>query len=371
MIKKTATIVLALSIFLGSAGIAGASTGSDKAALKAADYLKSIQRDDGGFGTRESTVVDTCIAVIALKAAGAKLPQSKTGKSTVDYLKANASKLADPDKNIAVQNTAKVAQLIMALKLAGENPKTFAGTDWIKFLLDNQEKATGWFGITDIDHMWAMLALEAAGEPIDSGPIIWLKGRQNANGGYEVDRSVGMGAFTYSTALAIQALVGAGVDQSDPSVKKAVVYLKTQQNTDGGFPVITPSSYGSESDASSTSWVLQGLVAAGEDIESKTWLRAAITPMGFLMSMQNANGAFAYQKAIPEDSLLCTAQAIPALMLKPFPIKTTPPPSTAETLPLEDASFSTEGLLLIIIGAIAAIAVVAGLGFVLFKRLRD
>src|SRR5574340_212172 len=148
MIKRTAAMVLALSIFLGGAALAAAASGGDKAALKGADYLKSVQRDDGGYGAKESTVVDTCITIIALKAAGAKLPESKAGKSTIDYLKANAPTLATSDKNIAVQNTAKVAQLIMALKLAGENPKNFAGTDWIKFLTDNKEKATGWFGIT-------------------------------------------------------------------------------------------------------------------------------------------------------------------------------------------------------------------------------
>ncbi len=370
MIKRFVAIILAATMFIGGASMAAASTGSDNAALKAAAYLKGTQRDDGGFGSKESTVIQTCLSISALKAAGVKLPTSATGKTAIDFLKAKAPELASPDKNIAVQNTAKVAQLIMALKLAGENPKSFAGVDWVKYLLDHQEQATGWFGIFDIDHIWALLALEAVGEPVDGKAIKWLQGRQLEDGSYTLDKNSGLAGYTYSTGLAIQALVGAGIKPTDPSIKKAVEFLKAQQNTDGGFPVIKPSA-NTDSDTSSTSWVLQGLIAAGEDIESKTWVKAAITPMGFLMSMQNADGAFAFQKATPEDSQLCTAQAIPALMLKPFPIKLTAPPSTAETLPKENATFSTEALLLIIIGVIAAIAVLAWLGFIFIRWKKD
>jgi hypothetical protein len=367
VIRRTAAIILALSIFLGSGAIAFASAGSERAALKAADYIVGTQRDDGGFGAKASTVSETCIAITALKTAGVKLPKAKSGKTAVDYLKANAPALASTDKKVAVQNTQKISQLIVALKLAGEDPKKFAGTDWVKYLLDNQEKATGWFGIYDIDHMWAMLALKSAGETVDTNAVSWLKGRQNANGGYELDTSSQMGTDTNATALAIQALIGADVKPTDPSVKKAIEYLKTQQNADGGFPFVTPSDYGTDSDTSSTSWVLQALIAAGEDIESKYWVKTAITPMGFLMSMQNADGAFAYQKVVADDSQLCTAQAIPALMSKPFPIKLTPPPSLSEKLPQDKTTSNTGSLIIIGLVAIAALVGMALAGLLITR----
>jgi prenyltransferase beta subunit len=368
MIKRTAAIILALTIVLFSAGTAIASSGSERAALRASDYLKLQQHDDGGFGAKDSTVSETSVAVIALRTAGRKLPKSKSGKSSIDYLKANAPALATSDKKAAVQNTAKISQMIIALKLAGENPKKFAGIDWVKFLLDNQEKATGWFGAYDIDHMWALLALESAGETPNSTAVKWLQSKQSSNGGYQPDTNGGMAPDTNSTALAIQALVGAGVDQSDSSVRKAVAYLETQQNTDGGFPYVTPSTYGTDSDTSSTAWVIQGLIAAGEDIEGKHWVKAAITPMGFLMSMQNADGAFAYQKVAPDDSELSTAQAIPALMTKSFPVKPTSPVSTAEKLPADNANFSTGSMAWIIAGAVAVIVVILGIGYALTRR---
>jgi prenyltransferase beta subunit len=219
--------------------------------------------------------------------------------------------------------------------------------------------------------MWAILALVTAGEKVDEVSIQWLKSKQDVSGGYAIDPNTTLSADTNSTSLAIQALVAAGVKPSDPSVKKAIEFLKTQQNKDGGFPFVTPSSFGTDSDTTSTAWVLQALVATGQDIESKTWIKAAITPMGFLMSMQNASGGFAYQKAVPDDSLLSTAQAIPALMGKPFPIKLTAPPSTTEKLPKEEPIFSTGALIwiaLMIMGLFGALGLAY---FVFFKLKKD
>lgn len=350
-----------------SGGIAGASSGSENAALKAGNFLKTHQRDDGGFGAKESTVTETSLAIMALKAAEMKLPKSKNKKSPIDYLYAKAPDMAGGDTEQAIMNTAQISHLIIALKIAGENPKDFAETDWVALLKNNQEKATGWFGNYPIDHMWAMLALAQVGEASDQAATKWLQAEQADNGGFSADSRGGMGSDTNSTALAIQALVAAGVKPSEPSVKKAIDYLKTQQNKDGGFPYVTPSEYGTDSDTTSTAWVLQALIAAGEDIEGKYWVKAAITPMGYLMSMQNANGAFAYQKAVPEDSQLCTAQAIPALMGKPFPLRLSSEPETAKAKVGETASLNTSALLLIALMVISFIAAAVGAILYFFK----
>lgn len=368
MLKRTAAICLVVVVALFSGGIASASSGGERAALKAADFLKKQQHDDGGFGAKDSTVAETAMAIIGLKTAGVKLPKAKTGKTTIDYLAKASPALNASDAKVAVQNTAKIAYVIMALQLAGENPKKFAGVDWVRLLEQQHELATGRYGMYEIDHMWAMLAMASVGDASDEKSVQLLQLEQNEDGGYSLDKKGGMVSDTNSTALAIQALISHGVKPQDPSVKKAVDYLKTQQNKDGGFPYSMSSPYGTDSDASSTAWALQALIASGEDIESKYWVKAAVTPMGLLMSLQNASGALAYQEVVPDDSEICTAQAIPALMLKPYPIKLTAPPSTSEKLPKDNATFSTEALLLIAAGVIAAIAVVAGLGLMVFRR---
>lgn len=337
------------SVLLFGNGAAIASSGSVNAGIKAGNYLRAQIHDDGGFGSPESTVVSTSIAIISLKSANDDLPKSKTGKTPLDYLKTAAPALNDPAKEVVVKNTAKIAHVIIALTVAGENPKKFAGVDWVALLKGSSEKATGWFGTEEIDHMWALLALETAGEPVPTNSVLWLKEQQEDNGGFAVDKKIdGLGSDTNSTALAVQALIGAGESKTSPAIKKAIDFLKTQQNKDGGFPYVTPSPYGTDSDSSSTAWVLQALVAAGQDIESKAWVKAAVTPMGFLMSLQNADGGFMYQKTVQDSNLLSTCQAIPALMLKPFPNKA--PAPAQKTAPV--AAKSPYGLYMVI-GAVA------------------
>ena len=45
-------------------------------------------------------------------------------------------------------------------------------------------------------------------------------------------------------------------------------------------------------------------------------------PLSALEALQNASGAFAWQAAVPDDNLLATVQALPALADKAFPFAT-------------------------------------------------
>ncbi|MFH1737139.1 MAG: prenyltransferase/squalene oxidase repeat-containing protein [Actinomycetota bacterium] len=314
------SLVAFLLVVTAGGSIAYAATDGSNAALKATSYLKIQQNDDGGYGAKTSTVSDTAWAVIAFKTAGVKLPETNN-LGTMDYFKKNTPALGDPNQKVA--NTAQIAQLIVALKAAGEDPKTFAGTDWVALLKDTQDKAIGLFGNTEISHAWAIIALETAGAEVPDNAITWLTEQQEDNGGYAFDAKGGMmGADTNSTALVIQALIGAGEKKTSPAVKKALDFLKTQQNPDGGFPFVKPSPYGTDSDSNSTAWVVQALLAADEDIEDGSWVKTSVAPMGFLISLQNPNGAFVFQKTVPDDSLSSTLQAVPALMEQPFPLPT-------------------------------------------------
>ncbi|MGD2178212.1 MAG: cell wall anchor protein, partial [Anaerolineae bacterium] len=96
------------------------------------------------------------------------------------------------------------------------------------------------------------------------------------------------------------------------TIGEAFAYLHRVQNDDGGFPYQVPSDYGTESDANSTAYVLQALLAAGESMNA--WAPAGTDPLGALAALHDReSGAFFWQAAVPFPNLLATAQAIPAV----------------------------------------------------------
>ncbi len=63
-----------------------------------------------------------------------------------------------------------------------------------------------------------------------------------------------------------------------PERQKAVRYLHTTQNQDGGFPYKA----GQDSSQSVTCWVIMGLAVAGEDINDEVWAPGGKNPVDFL-----------------------------------------------------------------------------------------
>lgn len=76
--------------------------------------------------------------------------------------------------------------------------------------------------------------------------------------------------YIYGTWSALVALKGAGEDMNAPYIRKAVAWLKAQQNDDGGWgeglETYDPArkGYNEASTASQTAWALMGLMSAGE-----------------------------------------------------------------------------------------------------------
>ena len=86
------------------------------------------------------------------------------------------------------------------------------------------------------------------------------------------------------------------------------------QNPDGGFG----QSEGSRSNAQSTAWAVQGLVAAGRAPAS--FRRDGRSPLRYLASLQQADGSFRYSRSSAQTPVWVTAQAIAALQRKAFPV---------------------------------------------------
>ncbi len=69
-----------------------------------------------------------------------------------------------------------------------------------------------------------------------------------------------------STGLALQALAAARVPLDDAAVQAGLVFLRSVQNEDGGFP-----GYGGDTDPASTGLALQGLATYGQNPRSLAW----------------------------------------------------------------------------------------------------
>jgi hypothetical protein len=91
-------------------------------------------------------------------------------------------------------------------------------------------------------------------------------------------------------------------------VARARRYLQARENADGGFP-LQP---GGSSNAQSTAWAAQALIAGGGSTQRAiAYLRARTAP----------SGAVQYAAGSTQTPVWVTAQALAALAHKPLPIR--------------------------------------------------
>jgi hypothetical protein len=201
-----------------------------------------------------------------------------------------------------------------------------------------------------------MIALKSAFRPSNPQTISYLASKQIKDGtwSWNGDMTEGSGDNN-TTALAVVALVAAGVPQDNGQIQKAMTHLKTQQNADGGFPYINPSPYGTDSDSNSTAVVMWAIIAAGQDPSGTDWKyfsQDGTSVYDRIVSFQNASGAFRWQDAMPDDNFLSSVQALIALEHKtlPFarfdvdqPVKPTPTPAPADETTTAATESTTDG----------------------------
>ncbi|MBA3530359.1 MAG: terpene cyclase/mutase family protein [Ardenticatenales bacterium] len=293
--KQRVSILFALFLLLVTA-LPGLAKGDVRAATA---WLKSQVRADGGFSdgfSDASGVGPTVEVVLAAVATDEDISKWGSEKSPLDYLASNAA---------SATTTGLLAKLILTAKATGQDPRNFGGVNLVERLQAQYDSSTGLYKGVLTEHAYAMLALKQAGETIPPKAAEALIGFQDDAGGWSFD---GTGqADTNTTALAIQALVAAREGPAGVPISKALTFLKTQQNTDGGFAYQMPSEFGTESDANSTAWVIQGLIAANQKLDD--WK----SPQEYLGSLQTEEGAFLWKSEVEGANFLATAQALPAL----------------------------------------------------------
>ncbi len=280
---------------------------NDTVILKALEYLRSLQREDGGFANpgEETSISKTSWAIMAIVAAYQDPHEwRKNGNSPVDYIR-NRIK-GDLDK----MGTTDIERTILALVAAKENPRNFEGIDLVKLLKDRVKKS-GKIGDYIYTTIWGIIALVSVNENV-SKSVEWLKSHQNGDGGFGWVE--GAESDYDDTAAAIQALIAAGEPRNSEVIKKALSYLKTGQNDDGGFRYFGNSS----SNAASDSWIMQALVAAGQN--PRDW-RKNQSVVDHLLSLQGGDGHFNYTAYVTSNPGYMTVCAIMALLGRTHPIR--------------------------------------------------
>jgi energy-coupling factor transport system substrate-specific component len=277
-------------------------------------YLASAQNADGGWGAaagQPTSELYSAWAAIGLAAAG-RNPQSvrRDGHTVLDSLRAQAGTLEDAGDYertmLALRACWPISDRSHVTSLAGKN--LLAG-------LLRYRESDGSFSHQVNLTAFAIFALRAAGDSAGTPAVhaagTWVARQQDADGGFNF-AGRGGASDVDDTAAALQALVAAGI-RSGAGVTHAVAFLLRSQNLDGGFP----EQAGGESNAQSTAWAVQGLTAAGRNVEAIHRFGSR-SPLGYLQSLVAPNGSVRYSRTSAQTPVWVTAEALMALARAPF-----------------------------------------------------
>jgi hypothetical protein len=327
------------------------------AARYGAGWLARQAQGDGSFQLLSNTYSDTATAALALAAAGVAQTQFQ---SAVAYLHDHVSDFlaaggTDDPGSLGLVIMAAVAggqdpanfnghDLVATLKatrdkkapgLYGSKDPTFDGAT---------------------RQSLALMGLAAAAST-DGPAVQWLQTQQCPDKGWQAyrtdtnapcqatDLSTFSGEDTNSTAVATEAL---RAQSATPPLGNPLDWLKGAQNADGGFGVLV----GTATDANSTGLVTQAIVAGGENPAQGRWVTTTgTTPDSALLALQigcegatSDRGAFAFQpdqSGTLKPNAFATAQATPGAASKAFPLGVSTPLQGAPTVDCSPVTTTT------------------------------
>ena len=268
----------------------------DTEIIKALEYLKNQQSEDGGIGG----ITVTAWAAMAISSAEENLYD---WGNLINYLE-EKSNLLDNDKATDWERHT------LAIVACNKNPSNFAGIDFI-------EKIIGFYDGTQIgdtanlfDDYFGIISLISSGMEKNDAVIqntkSFIISNQDSNGGW---------GNADSTAAAIMALITAGENNDSKIISDSLSYLKTLQTHDGGFH-----SWG-DTNAASTSWAVMAIKATNNNPTSNEWKKNGYDPIDYLLSLQQNDGSFNWSKEKSVNPGWMTSYAIPALLGSFYPVK--------------------------------------------------
>ncbi len=272
-------------------------------------YLLHAQNSDGGWGAapgQSSSQLYTGWTTLGLAAAG----KNPLDFGALRYLRAHAAELND---------LGELNRTILVLHAAGRPPR-LAGRD-LEQAVVAQQRGNGSFGSRVNTTAFAILGLRAAGRKPHDRVIrraaSFIAHQANPDGGFNFAGRGGPSGID-DTGAALQALAVGGRKRGKVA-KRAAAFVIRHQDSDGGFALIP----GGASNAQSTAWAVQGLLAVGRD-PATLHRNGARDPLSYLRSLTDAGGEVHYSRTSRQTPVWVTGQALAALSRKPFPLARVP-----------------------------------------------
>jgi hypothetical protein len=326
---RVVPILVLTLIFTGLlAGRPGSNGGDARAGSTPAGYLLAAQNPDGGFGASPGAGSSQLYAgwtALGLAAAGSD-PQDVAhgGTSLIDYIGSGLGSATDPGS---------VERTILVVRAAGLSPDSFAGHNLIAALEHDIRPGGSVSGQVNLT-AFAVLALRSAGIRPPAATLGWLVRQQDADGGFNF---AGRGGTSDpdDTGAALEALAGSGGPAVAHARARAVRFLRRQQDPDGGFASLP----GAGSNAQSTAFVVQGLLAAG--VNPSSVRRRGASPLDYLRSLIAADGHVRYSRGADQTPVWVTAEALMALDGKPLPLSPVARPTRTLARPAAPSQTAT------------------------------
>lgn len=311
-------VALALVVVLLLGGLLSARAEASEVG-RAADWLRTAQNLDGGFGSSpedDSGVEMTAWAMLGLEAAGENpLDVAKlSGRTPVDFLRGHLDQLKSPGD---------LARSILALEGAGVDPRDFGGDNLVAKLLAKRRddgSFQGWPGST----AFAVIALRTAGADGALAPSLdWLRRVQNEDGGW--GDVPGSPSTADGTGAVMQAL-----SPTSKAARNGLSYLRQAQVPGGGFPLGGNGSVNSQS----TAWAVQGILALDGDPDS--FRRGGASAPEYLAHRQAEDGHYRYSKSSDQTPVWVTGQVLVATAGDFYPVPA--PPRTPKPAPINSTA---------------------------------
>ena len=273
-----------LAVILTALATAATATAGSGLTTQSAAFLAGRQSPAGGFAEQGRTpdAALTAWAALGLVAAGG--PSAARARAA-DFLRAaSTTDASDSDLALRVVALAALGETVddsVLARLRGHRP-----------------------GLLVNESVWCVLALRAVGEQPPPELVRAILASQEKSGGFAW--SQGGSPDSNDTAAAIEALRAAGVGGAP--VARAVAALRGFQARSGGFSL----SNGRQPDAQSTAWAIQALLSAGEP--------PGKGPFRFLSRLRRNDGSYRYSLRYATTPVWVTAQVLPALAGRSFPL---------------------------------------------------
>jgi prenyltransferase beta subunit len=276
-------------------------------------YLERAQNDDGGFGSApgaRSAGLYTRWVTIAL---ATQRGSSTAVKRAVGWVARHSAGLAGDGGATGIGDLERTVLLLAA---AGRSPRTFARQDLVAALTRRVGADGSVLAQVNLT-AFAILALRAANVPAGAPALRragdWLARQQNDDGGFGFLKK-GFASDVDDTGAALQALAALGGRRD--ALRRGATYVRGLQNADGGLP----QQRGGSSNAQSTAWAVQGLVAAHVPL-SDVRRGGSPTPLTYLRSLVGPSGAVRYSRTSTQTPVWVTAYAVLALSRRSLPVR--------------------------------------------------